>query len=421
MTNIGVEFDQGAAGTDPWPVTIPTLPVDIFANLIIGQRDNQIEVHFDDVNYADYLSHTVAGGGSGGTRAQSNGQVRYSTGTATTGRSQAITLDVIKYRPFHETYAAWTAAFITAGVASSWQRVGLFDATNGVFTGYEGTSFGITYRLNGSDTHVAQASWLDPCDGTAGSAFTRDGVPEALDPSKLQVYRVRIGWLGSAGFIMEVMSPDWTWVPIYELKRPNQADVPFFTNADLAMSLDVGKSAGATNFVVATNCWAGGTTSDKARLSDPITDRTLAMTTRSVITGKTTAGGGSYVDVKVNPSGSIETNALTDTQLRAAEVDTADSGEREYTHVPFTVTASGDTTIYTPAAGMRVRVRSISAINDPTASSPIIIKVFVGTTEKHRGWVITKRQRFTGGINEALKINLSASGTVVGTAVLEEV
>lgn len=99
----------------------------------------------------------------------------------------------------------------------------------------------------------------------------------------------------------------------------------------------------------------------------------------------------------------------------------SDSGEREYTHVCTTVTASGDTTIYTPAAGMRVRVHWIYAINDPTSSSAPVIKVLLGTTEKFRVYALSKRQRFTGGINEALKINLSATAAVTVTVLLEEV
>lgn len=99
----------------------------------------------------------------------------------------------------------------------------------------------------------------------------------------------------------------------------------------------------------------------------------------------------------------------------------ADSGEREYTHVVATVTASGDTTIYTPASGKKVRVHWIYAINDPTSSSAPLIKVLFGTTEKFRVYALSKRQLMTGGVNEPLKINLSGTGSVAVTVILEEV
>lgn len=116
-----------------------------------------------------------------------------------------------------------------------------------------------------------------------------------------------------------------------------------------------------------------------------------------------------------------QTDALTDDELRAADVDVADSGEREYTHVVATVTSSGDTVVYTPAVGKAVRLRWIYAINDPTALSAPLIKVRLGAEEKYRAWAISKRQRVTGPIDGALTINLTGSGTVAVTALLEEI
>lgn len=99
----------------------------------------------------------------------------------------------------------------------------------------------------------------------------------------------------------------------------------------------------------------------------------------------------------------------------------SDSGEREYMHVVSTVTAIGDTTIHTPAVGKAIRLRWIYAINDPTSSTAPLIKVSLGTQEIYRVWAISKRQRITGGLNEALTINLSQAANVAVTAVLEEV
>lgn len=98
-----------------------------------------------------------------------------------------------------------------------------------------------------------------------------------------------------------------------------------------------------------------------------------------------------------------------------------DSGEREYTHVVATVTATGNTTVYTPASGKAIRLRWVYAINDPTASSSTLIKISLGATEVYRAWALSKRQRVTGPVNGALVVNLSASGTVAFTALLEEV
>lgn len=86
-----------------------------------------------------------------------------------------------------------------------------------------------------------------------------------------------------------------------------------------------------------------------------------------------------------------------------------------------TVTASGSTTVYTPAAGRRVRLRWIYALNDPGSSASPLIKVFLGAQEKYRVYALSKRQLVTGPVNGALIIDLSEAAEVAVTALLEEV
>lgn len=93
--------------------------------------------------------------------------------------------------------------------------------------------------------------------------------------------------------------------------------------------------------------------------------------------------------------------------------------DAEYTHVVATVTASGDTTIFTPASGKRVALRYLYVANDPSSTAPLV-KVKIGTREIVRCWMISLRQRVSGAANEALVVNLSAAGNVAVTAILEE-
>lgn len=120
----------------------------------------------------------------------------------------------------------------------------------------------------------------------------------------------------------------------------------------------------------------------------------------------------------------LPSSAATDTvlqQVRDRAPVALSSADAELTHVPFTVTASGDTDLRTPAVGKAIRLHWISLLNDPSATSPALMKVFLGTDEKYRGYAISKRQRVTGPVDGHLIINLSASGNVSGTAILEEV
>jgi len=101
--------------------------------------------------------------------------------------------------------------------------------------------------------------------------------------------------------------------------------------------------------------------------------------------------------------------------------DGLDSGEYEYTHVVATVTASGPTTIYTPASGRLIRLRWIYAINDPGSSASPLIRVFLGAQEYYRVFALSKRQAISGAIDAPLIINLSEAAEVAVTAILEEV
>jgi hypothetical protein len=98
-----------------------------------------------------------------------------------------------------------------------------------------------------------------------------------------------------------------------------------------------------------------------------------------------------------------------------------DSGEHEYLHVVATVTVSGPTTVYTPAAGKRVRLRWIYALADPNGSSAPLIRVSLGAREIYRVYALSKRQQVTGPVNGALVIDLSTAASVAVTAILEEV
>lgn len=98
-----------------------------------------------------------------------------------------------------------------------------------------------------------------------------------------------------------------------------------------------------------------------------------------------------------------------------------DSGEYEYTHVVATVTASGPTTIFTPAAGKLVRLRWIYAVNDPSLTTNPLIKIKIGGNEYFRAYALSKRQNVSGPIDGPLVVDLSTTGSVAVTAILEEV
>lgn len=278
---------------------------DVFAQAVIGTRNNQLEVDFSGTD-PDTISLLTVTKTNGGDATNGGGQATFSTGTNTSGEIRAVTTRTVTYHPHAENYAAFTAIF-TQGISNSFQRIGLYSDTNGFFIGYEGTSFGVTKRSNSIDTFIAQASWSeDTLTGGSASKYTRNGTPEALDTTKDNLYRIRYGWLGAAPIYFEVLSPDGEWVTFHIIKHPNTAAVPTIEEPNQPLRVHIKKtSAGGTNLTIKTACWAAGTTSDLAKITSTLYDDTLAKTVRSVITGQTTAGGGGYVNVKVNPSGAL--------------------------------------------------------------------------------------------------------------------
>lgn len=279
-----------------------TINSDVLGVAVTGQRNNEIELSFFSSFNTDLITNTT---GSGGSATITNGHARYRTGTNATGAAKGVSVYSCKYRPAHEQYAYFTAAF-TVGAASSYQRIGIYDTNNGFFIGFEGTSFGVTLRSNAVDTFIARASWNgDPLDGSAGSKFTRGGVPEAINLTYSNLFRIRFAWLGSANILFEVFSPDGGWILFHDIRVPNSQLDPSIRNPNLPMTVDVAKTSGASDLSIYTACWGAGTTSDVFPINEALNQYSLAKLTRSVITGETTSGGGGFVNVKVNPSGTL--------------------------------------------------------------------------------------------------------------------
>lgn len=278
----------------------------------IATRHNQIEVNFSQPTFdGSAVTNTTAGGG---TATQSNGEGVYATSTAATAGASGVSVQTSLYRPASESYAYFTAAFTTPTASSSFQRIGIYTASDGFYIGYNGTVLQAVVRQNFVDAGTAQASFnTDKLDGLVGSKFTRIGVLEAIDWTKLNVFRIRWSWFGAAPIVLEVLSPDGIWVIFHTIRQPNTSNLPSLTQSNLNMQVEVSKtSSDGTNLILRTACWAAGMTVPEIKLNDTITDSTLAQVTRSVIAGHTTAGGGSYINVKVSPAGSVQIGGTLD-------------------------------------------------------------------------------------------------------------
>ena len=86
------------------------------------------------------------------------------------------------------------------------------------------------------------------------------------------------------------------------------------------------------------------------------------------------------------------------------------------------VTSLGSTTILTPAAGKKLRVYWVSAINSPTEPTTPLIQVgFVGADDYlYAAYAIAHWEIFEGEVDQPLEVNLDGSGAVAVTVHYEE-
>ena len=232
---------------------------DIFGSVRVAEQRNTIDIQF----YRDTpQALTTVTTSNGGTASSSLGGALFETNTNTNGGIKSVSPTYVTYHGGAEIYAYFTLAFSVAGLANSYSRVGLYDASNGVFLGFEGTTFNASYRNNAANTQTPQGSFnVDTLTGSASSQFTRGGTPEAIDFTKFNVFRIRFGWVGGAQINYEVLSPDGNWVLFHQVRAPNLLTAPSIRNADLPFTLDLQKTgAGATNYTAITGCWAAGNT-----------------------------------------------------------------------------------------------------------------------------------------------------------------
>jgi hypothetical protein len=281
--------------------------IDTFGRLMVSQQHNDIDIQFfrDDPN--NTLTVTAAGGG---TATQQPGYAQFATSTGTTGSIKGVSLDRTHYHSGGEIFSLFTVAWLDGGQATSFQRVGLFDNNDGIFIGYENTTFGVTIRTGAVDTQVAKTSFnVDTLVGGSTSKFTRGGVPEAIDLTKTNIFRIRFGWLGSAPISFEVLSPDGHWVLFHIVRQPNFSATPSIQTPDLPMTLEITKTAGATNIRMNSNCWGAGIQYDSGDWTET---SSLGTAVNSIVEYNTAGLGSSSVYVATTTTGTMIFEATID-------------------------------------------------------------------------------------------------------------
>jgi hypothetical protein len=285
-----------------WTTRPPNGTLDTFGHLKIATINNQIDVQFFRDQPANLLTVTST---QSGAATSTGGMATFTTGATINSIAKGVTTQNTVYTSGSEVFAEFTAAWTGTGGTGSYQRIGLYDDNNGLFLSDEAGTWGLTIRKGSTDVQTAKASFSeDALTGASTSLFKRAGTAEAIDLTKLNVFRLRFGWLGSAPVVAEVMAPDGDWVPFHKIKQPNLAALPSINTADLPMTCEVANASNSTTLSILTNCWGAGTTQFLQTLDATVTDDTFAGITRSVIVGK--KANGTYANVAITNNGNFK-------------------------------------------------------------------------------------------------------------------
>lgn len=239
---------------------------DIYDTPIVGERTNTVIAQF--INYGSNtigdILNIVNSGGS--TAVMANGTALFSSGAGTTTSLTAKTHNSVIYNPGFEIYSSICIGFTTPTSVNSTQYIGIWDiVNNGFYLGFNGTTFGTAVMSGGVATFTPRSSWSeDLLDGNAASKFTRNGIPEAINFTYQNVFRIRYGWYGSSPVMYEVFSPDGAWIVFHTIKHLNTSTVTSIQNPNLPVSLQITKTgADATNISMRSGSWTAGSTSPK--------------------------------------------------------------------------------------------------------------------------------------------------------------
>lgn len=183
---------------------------------------------------------------NGGTVTQANSHAVLQTSANVAGSAQLESRAAARYSPGAGQVVRFTAIF-TAGVAGSQQEIGIGDTTDGLFFGYQGATFGIFRRQNGTDFFTPRTAWnVDKLDGSGPSGMT-------ITPTVGNVYAIRYQWLGYGAirfYVEEPLSGQPQLVHVIQYANANV--LPTIFNPSLPLHARAVNSGNNTNLTLRT-------------------------------------------------------------------------------------------------------------------------------------------------------------------------
>lgn len=224
------------AGHNALQVTFPAPVNDAFGRVRVSDPvsiwDGQLEYNLNPLLFetSTTASATIA-------HSTASSTALLSVTTASGSLAILQTRQYHRYQPGKSQFIAITFTFGTA-VADISQKVGYFDAGNGIYLDYDGSTLYACLRNQGVDTRVAQTAWnVDVMDGNGFSGIL-------LDKTKAQILIVDLQWLG-VGRVRVGFDIDGEFFPVHEFYHANDNTGTYMRTANLPIRYEL-KQNGTT-------------------------------------------------------------------------------------------------------------------------------------------------------------------------------
>jgi len=192
--------------TNPFPISImlgDNASRDAFCRLRTSHPFTLFDSNLVESDGSLFWDGSTSGGG---TLTWLNAEAAYQLGCGTASGDEAVrqTKEYFRYQPGKSQLIMMTGV-MGAIKTSVRQRIGYFDADNGLFFEQNGSDLRVVQRSKTSgsvvDTAVNQSAWnIDKLDGTGASGIT-------IDMSKSQIFLIDFEWLGVGrvrmGFVID--------------------------------------------------------------------------------------------------------------------------------------------------------------------------------------------------------------------------
>jgi len=220
--------------------------LNIFGTYPTAEKQPYAAIRADYGVNARIVKTTVA---NGGTVTSDQSRLKLSTGTASDGSAKFVSAKRLRYLNSFGGQVDFTAVFSPPS-ADSTQLIGLGDAEDGFFVGYDGLDFGVMRRRAGVDNWVYQNSW---------NGDVADGAIAQWNKETGNVLRIDFQYLGY-GFIV-FMIEDFeamraSEVTLYRIlhvmEYPNTSPLTHILNPTLPLYAEVTNDGNESDVVLFT-------------------------------------------------------------------------------------------------------------------------------------------------------------------------